>query len=105
MTAPPGLHRERTSLAWNRTALAMMVAGGLYVRAGGRPLHPARHFPGIVIIALGAALFAVAVRRQARRKSGTGETGMLPAAWVLRGVTAVTVLFSLASLVLILFGG
>jgi uncharacterized membrane protein YidH (DUF202 family) len=63
-----GLQQERTALAWNRTALALIIAGALYLRAGG-PL-PAL-VPGVLVIALGAFLLVKAGGRYRRlRKTG-----------------------------------
>ncbi|MGH8929052.1 MAG: DUF202 domain-containing protein [Egibacteraceae bacterium] len=85
-----GLQRERTALAWNRTAVALVVAGAVFVTAGGSPYHPARHTPGLVAIVLGAVFVAHKPR-----------TGVVAA----RAMTFAAIAFSLSALGLVLFGG
>ncbi|HSJ43365.1 MAG TPA: DUF202 domain-containing protein [Euzebyales bacterium] len=103
--APDGLQHERTALAWNRTALAMIVAGALYLRAGGGgEFHPARHVPGALLMGLGAAVLVGLVGRHRRLATRAKGADVAVPAWVPRVIAAVTVLFSLASLVLIVFG-
>ena len=51
----PMMQHERTSLAWERTAISMMVAGLLLGRYAAT-LHPALGSIGILQVALGSAL-------------------------------------------------
>lgn len=106
MTDPPdGLQHERTALAWNRTALAMIVAGALYLRAGGDGgIHPARHVPGALLMGLGAAVLVGLIGRYRRLASRAKGADVAVPAWVPRVIAVVTVLFSLASLGLIVYG-
>lgn len=98
------LQHERTTLAWDRTAVAIMVAGSIFLHAGNGPLHSPRHVPGMVAIALGAVILAHAYRRY-ERLGAAGRTGTGDAATWLRLVAVTTLLFSLASLALVLGGG
>jgi len=49
--ADPGLARERTHLAWTRTAIAFAAIGGAVLKT--RPVA------GVIVLALGAATWAV----------------------------------------------
>jgi len=51
-----GLQQERTALAWERTAIASMVAGVLLARYSARELHVAVAAVGILQVVLGALL-------------------------------------------------
>lgn len=63
-TAPPehsfdeGLQHERTALAWERTAIAMMVAGALMARWAAEDAAPLFGVLGIAQVAFGGALLA-----------------------------------------------
>jgi uncharacterized membrane protein YidH (DUF202 family) len=64
----PGLQRERTLLAWDRTALALLVAAALLLRAGGSPYIAIRHLPAMFAMAVGGATFVVTDLRYRRGK-------------------------------------
>ena len=49
--ADPGLARDRTQMAWTRTAIAFVAAGVAILKT--RPV------PGVIVLALGAATWAV----------------------------------------------
>ncbi|MPZ74806.1 MAG: DUF202 domain-containing protein [Nitriliruptorales bacterium] len=98
------LRQERTALAWDRTGLGLMVAGGLFVRAAGPPYTDVRHAPGVAAMVVGGALIVLAYRRYGRlRRSATPESG--GSAGMVAAVGAVTVVFSFAALLLILVRG
>jgi uncharacterized membrane protein YidH (DUF202 family) len=63
-----GLQHERTALAWDRTALAVLVVGALVLRSGGPPYDDLRHAPGYLGVAAGAALLWAGGRRYRRRE-------------------------------------
>jgi uncharacterized membrane protein YidH (DUF202 family) len=86
----PGLQRERTALAWDRTGLALIVTGAVLVRAGGEPYAHARHLPGYLAGVLGAVLLIHAQRRYARR-AATGESLVSPGLARLVGIAATAV--------------
>lgn len=50
----PGLQHERTALAWERTAIASMVAGVLLARYAAGTVHFAIAFVGIAWVVVGA---------------------------------------------------
>ena len=52
----PGLQHERTSLAWERTAIASMVAGVLLARYAALSLHFVFAFIGMGQVVVGAAI-------------------------------------------------
>lgn len=87
----PGLQQERTTLAWDRTALAVMVTSGFMVRAIGEPYPRLWHlFPAVTFVVGLGLLFAARPRYLARWRRL--EEGRSPQSWrsiVVVGVTAV----------------
>ncbi|NNE12492.1 MAG: DUF202 domain-containing protein [Ilumatobacter sp.] len=51
-----GLQHERTALAWERTAIASMVAGVLVGRYAAESLHVVFAFVGLAQVGMGAAV-------------------------------------------------
>jgi uncharacterized membrane protein YidH (DUF202 family) len=75
-TRDPGLARERTDLAWNRSGLAVLVAVTILLRRLW-PLHGDKSVVALVLIAAGA-IFWVAGRRVAQRaRFGAEVDGVL----------------------------
>lgn len=58
----PGLQHERTALAWERTAIASMVAGVLMARYAAGELHPSMAAIGIAQVVFGAVLLVWSAR-------------------------------------------
>ena len=52
----PGLQQERTALAWERTAIALMVAGTLLARYAADSSRWAAALAGLAAVVVGAAI-------------------------------------------------
>jgi uncharacterized membrane protein YidH (DUF202 family) len=97
----PGLARERTDLAWNRSGLAALVVVAILLRHLW-PLEGARSVLAFVLIAVGAGAWALGMHAARRnRKGATGDPVLGPE--VCRMLTVGTVLLALAGLLLALF--
>ena len=84
----PGLARQRTNMAWTRTAIAFVAAGAAILKT--RPV------PGLIVLALGATTWAVT-----RFFPGPGtDDGSRPRQLML--VTAAVTLVALVCLVIVL---
>jgi uncharacterized membrane protein YidH (DUF202 family) len=59
--AEPGLARERTSLAWTRTAISVAAVGGAIIKS-----HP---LPGVVVLAMSPVVWLLG---RIPRRSGQG---------------------------------
>lgn len=100
----PGRPNERTALAWQRTALALVVAAAIVGRLTSARLGPL----GIVVLAtaVGLGLWVLAESRYryahdaGTRSRGRGRSGRAPFA-----VTVAVVLIGLAELVAVLLPG
>jgi uncharacterized membrane protein YidH (DUF202 family) len=99
-----GLQHERTALAWDRTALGLMVVGALTLRAVGAPFTTLRHVPGHLTLMVGLGLLWAGARRYRRREADlrAGKSPVRPRLVVVTGVT--TVLVSAMALLAVLSG-
>jgi putative membrane protein len=86
------LANERTFLAWNRTALALVVAGlGIVQLLPPFPGVPwGRHVLGVPLIVLGAAVSVIAYREWQRTQAALRHSAPLPGS-VLPQVLAATI--------------
>ena len=86
------LANERTFLAWNRTALALVVAGlGIVQLLPPFPGVPwGRHVLGVPLIVLGAAVSVIAYREWQRNQAALRHSAPLPGS-VLPQVLAATI--------------
>lgn len=93
----PGLQAERTSLAWERTAIAAMVAGVLLARyeADDIPLAAVVGFAGV----LGGAVLLVWSAVQPDDPRPSGPAGTAARIGVIRAVGVATVAFLFLALV------
>jgi uncharacterized membrane protein YidH (DUF202 family) len=96
----PGLARERTELAWNRSGLAVLVVVAILLRHLW-PLEGARSVLAFVLIGVGAGVWAVGMQLARRNRGGTTGSPVLGLS-VCRMLTVGTVLLALAGLLLAL---
>jgi uncharacterized membrane protein YidH (DUF202 family) len=99
-----GLQHERTALAWDRTALGLIVVGALVVRAV-RDLGLLWAIPGLLTVGVGGLVLWLGVRQRHRRELllRAGASPVQPG--LVRLVAAGTVGISLVSLVLVVLAG
>lgn len=98
----PGLQHERTALAWERTAIASMVAGVLMARYASESLHFTFAFIGLAEVVAGAGLLLWSAKHydDLHGPLRAGESPIHPTAARVVGVGAV--FFTGAALVLAL---
>jgi uncharacterized membrane protein YidH (DUF202 family) len=96
-----GLQRERTALAWNRTALALIAAGSLLIQHLGAPYFDLLHLPAYSTVVAGiVVLWLAATDDRWRSHSGTAE--LRPTrAWA---VGLVTLALNISSLLIVALG-
>jgi uncharacterized membrane protein YidH (DUF202 family) len=70
----PGLARERTALAWNRSGLALLVAVAIMLRRLW-PLEGTTSVVIIMVLAVGAILWATGMLLSRRQRSDMNVTG------------------------------
>lgn len=68
MSADPGLQPERTSLAWRRTALALVVGSLLALRALSSRFGGWALLPGVVGLGLAVTVLVLSHRRYQRQR-------------------------------------
>lgn len=90
---PPGLQRERTLLAWNRSLLALIVTAVLLVRTVGPPYLRPAHAPAVAVGAVAVWLSLAADLRYRRGHVrgafvSTRHLAALAVAVVITGVAA-----------------
>lgn len=100
MTFDPGLQPERTSLAWNRTALSMVVGGFAGLRVLPDLVGDWGLAVALVVIVAGGAVGITAHRRTERgtRALVSGE-GTLPDARLLFGVSSLVAVVAAVGIV------
>jgi len=96
----PGLQHERTALAWERTAIASMVAGVLMARYASLSLHFVFAFIGLAQVAAGAGLLLWSAQHydELHGPLRSGDSPIHPKATQVVGVGAI--LFTGAGLML-----
>jgi uncharacterized membrane protein YidH (DUF202 family) len=89
--AEDGLHDERTTLAWERTAVATMATGLLIARFAAQSLHWAFGLAGLVAVAIGSGILVWAGQRydELQGHIARGESPAHPTATRLVGLLAV----------------
>ncbi len=76
--AVAGLQHERTALAWERTAIAMMVAGVVLARTAAESLHYTIGFTGVLQTLAGGLLLAWAGRHDEQLHGFTSPASAIP---------------------------
>lgn len=89
----PGLQYERTSLAWERTAIAIMVAGVAFSRLAVTTFHWALALAGVLQVMVGGAILLWSTLRY-QSGHATVSDGEIVAPRATRIVGLVTVLFA-----------
>ncbi len=104
MTARSGLQSERTTMAWQRTALGLGAVSALLLhRAGGDVVTSA---PGVAGLLAALAVLVRAETRHGRRGAAGAQSQPGPmGARAVRALAAVTVLLSLAAAIVALNPG
>lgn len=82
-----GAQAERTSLAWQRTALGVVAVGALSIRWSVTENFPV--FPGIALVVFGAIAGLFVVRQRYLRVLKTVTTGQNPLSRYIIGLTTV----------------
>lgn len=101
-TQDPGLQQERTVLAWDRTALSIIVASGLLARSLGEPLvRPVSLIPFAGVVFGLAVLILDRPRYVARWRTMHTGTGMVSPGPILT-VALATVVLGVSSLLVVL---
>lgn len=93
-----GLQHERTALAWERTAISMMVAGVVLARYGANEVHFSVGLFGIAETVAGGALLFWAGRNDDELHSPATPASAVPQVELTRFIGAVTVTFSAVAL-------
>jgi uncharacterized membrane protein YidH (DUF202 family) len=91
---PPGVPRERTSLAWQRSAFGFVTLAGIVLSVAAH-----REAPSLIAVSAALAMAAVAVWRQGRRAYERPEVEAQPRAVGL--VAVATALAALAAAVIV----
>lgn len=94
----PGLAAERTDLAWNRSGLAMVVAVAIMLRRLW-PLEGYKSVVALVLIAVGATVWAVGMYLARRERSETSAGSVLGAS-TCRMLTVGTLILAAAGFLL-----
>lgn len=96
----PGLQHERTALAWERTAIASMVAGVLMARYASESLYFAFAFVGLAQVLVGAGVLLWTARHydDLHGPLRAGDSPIHPTAARVTGIGAIV--FTGAGLVL-----
>lgn len=98
----PGLQQERTVLAWDRTALAVIVASGLLARVIGDSPPRAILLVSIATLVVGLVILIIDRRRYMFRWHKLQATGSMPASRLATVIGSATVVVGVASLVVVL---
>lgn len=99
----PGLQQERTALAWDRTALAMIASGLIYARAVGPPYVRLAQAPVVIALVIGGAMLVLGARRYADLHATLRADRPVERVRYVRAVWLGTTVVGLASTVAVVF--
>jgi uncharacterized membrane protein YidH (DUF202 family) len=99
--ASPGLQRERTYLAWQRTGLSFAGIGALLLHVADKDHHPLVYLPGVFGLALGAGILAAALIRYRNPRAAPATDHPEPAALLLGMAAGGATVLGLCALVVI----
>jgi uncharacterized membrane protein YidH (DUF202 family) len=94
-----GLQHERTALAWERTAISMMVAGVVLARYGASEVHLSVGVLGIAETVAGGLLLFWAGRNDDELHSPATPAHAVPQVALTRSIGALTVVFCAIALI------
>jgi len=97
-----GLQHERTALAWERTAISMMVAGVVLARFGAQEVHFSVGFLGIAETVAGALLLLWAGRHDDELHSPATPPDSVPQVALARVIGGLSVVFSAVALAVVI---
>lgn len=95
-----GLQPERTTLAWERTSIAMMGAGLVLARQGARSVHFTIGLIGVAQVVAGGLVLAWSLRNDQFVRNPDDPPGAVPQVGLARLVGLGSVVFTSAALVL-----
>lgn len=93
-----GLPHERTALAWERTSIAMMVAGVAFARHASREAHLLLSGVGVAKIVAGAALLVWAAKNDRMLHDPALPANVVPQTGLTRVIGISTTVFTAVSL-------
>jgi uncharacterized membrane protein YidH (DUF202 family) len=100
----PSTPYERTTLAWERTAIALMVAGALMLKHATDTQTAWAEAVGVLVIASGAVTLFWSSRQHDPPESVSASGANLTHPRILRALTTATIALSFGSLLLVLLG-
>lgn len=95
-----GLQPERTTLAWERTSIAMMGAGVVLARQGAQSIHFTIGLIGVAQVVAGGLVLAWSLRNDQLVRSAGQAIGATPQVGLTRLVGLGSVAFTITALVL-----
>lgn len=109
MTAPTsvaGLQPERTALAWQRVALALVGVGVAAARVGWTAFGASVLVPAVLTLVLASAVFGAAHRRYGRARAAVraGEPSALPDGRLPLAAAVTVLVLGVSALAVVLIG-
>lgn len=99
----PGLQPERTRLAWSRTSMAFFANGALMLHAGHQLDHWAWTIPGVLILVVGAGVYATGILRHRRVEAALAAGAPVAGTVPIQVTAAASIVVGIAGIVIMLF--